>query len=180
MTSADTELVLPTRNVVTGDDKIVGMGNGSNTTFEERFWSKVDKYGECWVWTGRKVTGYGSINIGPKRPYAHRIAYEMLVGPIPPGLEVDHICINRACVRPEHLRLTTRKQNMENRNRPNRNSTTGVRGVIKRPYGWVVAISHYGKTSTYGSYRTLAEAEAVAISTRNKLFTHNDSDRSMP
>ena len=85
---------------------------------EERFWAKVDKSGECWLWTaGGDADGYGSFWIkgfSPVKP--HRYAYEVFIGPIPPGLTVDHTCHNndpeceggitcthRRCVNPDHL-----------------------------------------------------------------------------
>jgi hypothetical protein len=81
----------------------------------DRFWAKVDKSGECWEWKGAKnQDGYGmfapktfrkSLTArGTGRLYtAHRFAYEDLVGPIDVRMVIDHLCRNRACVRPEHM-----------------------------------------------------------------------------
>lgn len=70
----------------------------------DRFWEKVDKSGECWLWTAYTTKkGYGQTHIGGKTKYAHRVAYELSVGPIPDGKELDHLCRNRACVNPDHL-----------------------------------------------------------------------------
>lgn len=71
----------------------------------DRFWAKVDRSGECWVWTAYIGThGYGMFTVTTGNPkLAHRIAYESEVGPIPSGLELDHLCRNRRCVNPSHL-----------------------------------------------------------------------------
>src|SRR5437016_2146476 len=75
----------------------------------KRFWSLVDKSGECWRWTGYTTwNGYGMFG----RRYGHRIAYEMLVGPISEGLTLDHMCRTRNCVNPVHLEPMTMRQNI--------------------------------------------------------------------
>lgn len=56
----------------------------------------------CWLWTG-KLNSYGYGRYGIK--FAHRLSYEIHKGPIPPGMQVDHLCFNPSCVRPDHLRL---------------------------------------------------------------------------
>jgi hypothetical protein len=66
------------------------------------------------MWTGAKSkNGYGHFRTsGDKLHYAHRFAYELLIGPIPEGLQLDHLCRNRACVRPEHLEPVTHVENI--------------------------------------------------------------------
>lgn len=69
----------------------------------------------CWEWTGSKdLNGYGRLNGGAGRSPvpAHRAVYEALVGPIPDGLEIDHICFNHGCVNPAHLEPVTHSENM--------------------------------------------------------------------
>lgn len=79
------------------------------------FWSKVQQANgdECWEWLGSKdTTGYGRVSRdGVTRP-AHRVAYEYLVGPIPGGLYIDHLCLNKGCVNPTHMEPVTHAENI--------------------------------------------------------------------
>lgn len=87
----------------------------------ERFFIKVDKNGprilktRCWTWTAyvHKRTGYGRFYFEGKVVEAHSASYRMFVGPVPEGLELDHLCRNRACVRPDHLEPVPHATNME-------------------------------------------------------------------
>jgi len=83
----------------------------------ERFWSKVEKTDSCWLWIAARdrKAGYGTIGYQGKVVKAHRLAYEMLVGPIPSDREIDHLCRVRNCVNPEHLELVTHAENMRRR-----------------------------------------------------------------
>lgn len=76
----------------------------------EAFWSKVDRTGPCWLWrAATNSSGYGTF----AGRMAHRVAYEMVVGSIPRGLHLDHLCRTRLCVRPQHLEPVTPKENTE-------------------------------------------------------------------
>ena len=79
---------------------------------ELRFWPKVDRSGECWLWTARiNYKGYGQFKVGNQQTFAHRFSYELLVGPIPEGLQIDHLCRVRNCVNPAHLEPVTPREN---------------------------------------------------------------------
>lgn len=84
---------------------------------EEKFWSLMDKNIEngCWNWTGAiGHWGYGNLKWDKDGKYkrAHKLAYELVIGPIPEGLVLDHLCRNRACCNPSHLEPVTMKENL--------------------------------------------------------------------
>lgn len=152
-------------------------------TVVERFWTYVDKTESCWVWTGGKTCGYGAFHSGTVQGRArvvgaHRFSYELTNGPISPGFEIDHMCFNRACVNPDHLRQVTRKQNREHLQGPMKNNrSSGVRGVSRMKNGkrpWRVVLVHNKRHHYFGVYATVAEAEVVAIQKRAELFSHAD------
>ncbi len=91
--------------------------NDRSRPIAERLWEKVDKSGECWLWTGSRgctLRGdYGKISYEGRTTTAHRAAYLIEVGPIPDGWDVDHLCRNRLCVRPGHLEAVPHRVNVQ-------------------------------------------------------------------
>jgi len=119
MPALDTETP-PQRRHARGPD----TGNGvpmPEQTLDEHFWAKVDRAGGadcCWPWLGGSTNGYGSyyypefLGGGAKTHRAHRVAYELLIGPIPDGLVLDHLCRVTLCVNPAHLEPVTNRENI--------------------------------------------------------------------
>jgi hypothetical protein len=96
---------------------IVNLGHRPVRPWQERFWGKVDKSGDCWLWVGaRDGRGYGKLQVGtmakPKLANAARLSYEIAYGPIPDKAYVLHRCDVRSCIKPEHLFLGDAATNM--------------------------------------------------------------------
>lgn len=157
----------------------------------ERFMAKVDREGRtpegrpelgpCWEWTASKNRlGYAMFNVAGRGPIAaHRWYYEQLYGEVPRKFDLDHMCHNRGCVNPDHLRPATRKANAENREGPRKGNLSGYRGVSYVPHckKWKATVFHDGKSIYLGLHPTPEEAAEVARLKRNEVFTFNDLDR---
>lgn len=78
----------------------------------DRFWSKVQKADECWMWDAARTRwGYGYFYADGRLQHAHRVAFELVRGPIARDLEIDHLCRVKACVNPAHLEPVTGTEN---------------------------------------------------------------------
>jgi len=112
---------------------------------ERRFWPKVDRSGgsdACWPWTGaRMIFGHGSFWLGTRNVPAHRFSYERLVGPIPDGLQLDHLCRNPPCVNPAHLEPVTNREN----------GRRGMAGALQRSRTHCPQGHPYDEANTYVS-----------------------------
>lgn len=104
------------RGVIKGEPVAYLLGHAGGRRprpFDETRWIVEDRgyTTPCWIWQGLKTKGYGHI----RRPYstkAHRYAWTLAHGPIPEGLEIDHLCRQKACVNPDHLEPVTHLENM--------------------------------------------------------------------
>lgn len=153
---------------------------GTALTLDQRIMAKISKTATCWEWTGSiSASGYGIIrHEGRSRP-AHRSTYELFIGGIPDGMIIDHLCHNRSCVNPDHLRLATYKQNSEHLQGAYSNNASGILGVSWRPKEgkYVARVRHGGFSYYLGRFNTAEEAGEAARLKRLELFTHNNLDR---
>lgn len=129
--------------------------------------TKIVTAGECWEWVGAKIsTGYGSLTNGRGGSVlAHRKSYEILVGPIPGGLTIDHLCRNRACINPAHMEPVT---NAENTRRAAALRTHCIKGhplegdnvrIQVRKNGWRSRVCVSCARATGAAYMRRARAE---------------------
>lgn len=148
---------------------------------EQQFWNHVDDSDpdECWLWVGGTTPG----GYGYYRPdkaaagrAAHRVAWELTYGEIPDGLLVDHKCFVNLCVRPDHLRTATQKQNAENKRGARRDSKTGARNVVRDGDKYIVRVTHNGKARQYGRFSTIEQAAQRAAEVRAELFTYSQEN----
>ena len=125
---------------------------------EMRFFEKVDKLteGECWEWKASiRKDGYGRFRVDGKTILAHRYAYKLHTGIYDNSIELDHICNNRRCVNPAHLRPCSRIENSRNRL-----STREFKGVSwhKRICKWQAQIKINNCNKSLGYFQTPQDA----------------------
>jgi hypothetical protein len=144
------------------------------TPLKERFdakW-KLDTRSGCWVWqAASKGHGYGAIwvtsgtGVG-QQMLAHRVGYELYIGPVPDGMQLDHRCRNRACVNPAHLEPVTCEQNLKRSPR-----TWATRNTAKThcPQGHEYTLDNTRLDQNGGRYcRACARAKAAARRARQR------------
>lgn len=142
-------------------------------TNAEFFHTRIARENGCWTWTGKKMkSGYGVFKYQGIEMLAHRYSWELHRGPLSGAELIDHLCHNRACVNPDHLRVATYRENSQNLIGARRNSKTGKRGVIFYPKKNRYAASVRRGEEHYRKYfKTEDEAEAAAQAKREEWFT---------
>ena len=149
-------------------------------TFEQRFWSKVDKSSDCWEWTAYvSKAGYGAVQYDGRVRPAHRVSYEIEHGRVSSDLEIDHKCHNRSCVNPAHLQAVPKNLNQENRSGLTSRNTSGFRGVKwnKDRRKWEASVKKDGRSYYCGLFTSAEEAGQAALAKRLELQTNNLLDR---
>ena len=111
-------------------------------------WLRIDKSGgddACWPWRGATTSnGYGQVVIAGRKHPVHRVAYEQLVGTIPEGLEIDHLCRNRTCANPAHMEAVTHRENTL------RGETITARAAARTHCPQGHSYAEHGRVTKYG------------------------------
>lgn len=123
----------------------------------KRFWDKVKKTDDCWIWIAATRAGYGILKIKGKLISSHRLSWELHFGKIPKGKFVCHHCDNRKCVRPDHLFLGTVKDN--------------VKDAIKKEKMWQIKMLPFYSLGRINATRKLTQGQAQEI--REKHFKNH-------
>lgn len=144
-------------------------------TPEESFLARTEPlcWSDCIIWTGAASSGgYGSLRVNGRMVKAHRYAWERANGPIPEGVEIDHICHIKACVNVEHLRPASRTENRRNLAGAYRNNrSTGVRGVTRKKSGmYEASLGLNGRRRYLGTFPTIERAEIAVTNARRFYF----------
>lgn len=133
-----------------------------------RFWSHVDKSGECWLWTGSAVNRYGMIRMQSKKLKAHRVSWFLHFGQISDGLYVCHRCDVPMCVNPAHLFIGTSLDNHDDMKRKGRAPIGAKNGTITRP-------DRSPRGARHGNAK-LTEADVLDIRRRYQRSGHKSSN----
>lgn len=156
---------------VVGEPVFYISGHSGRVDLATRFWSHVcvKDPSSCWVWTGGKNSkGYGMIDFQDRPRLAHRISYELSVGPIPDGYFVCHSCDNPSCVNPAHLFIGTNADNVADCVSKGRTSRGECRPLAKLTKDQVIEIRRKYKTGAF-SMPELAAEYSIVTSTVFKI-----------
>ena len=126
----------------------------------------------CVEWTGWKSRGYGRMNIDGRKRAVHRVAWELVNGPVPDGKILDHSCANRACINVGHLRVATYSENNSHLYGPKSDNTHGHRNLYwdAGKQRWRALVTKDGRRYRFGSHRSLEGAVRAVEAGRAEVF----------
>lgn len=141
----------------------------------DRFWSHVDKSGDCWIWTAaKKRRDYGGFVLHGKGRYAHRVSWQITYGDIPDGMNVLHHCDNPSCVNPNHLFLGNQSDNA--RDMVSKGRMNFQRHPETRPTGDRHGSHTHPESRTYGERNgAFTHPERIPRGDRNGARLHPES-----
>jgi hypothetical protein len=146
---------------------------------ETRFWAKVARGPGCWEWTGALSRGYGQFAVGGSKRVlgAHRVSWEHVNGPVPPGLFVLHRCDNPRCVRPDHLFIGTIKDNTadmlaKGRHNPPRGSRCGTSKLTESDAAAIRSLAAEGFAHPIIASRFSVSRPTVSLIVARKTWRH--------
>jgi hypothetical protein len=152
----------------------------------ERFWARVQRGDGCWLWTGaRRSNGYGTYSVGRGRTTtAHRVAFVLSGGTIPDGYQVDHLCKNPQCVRPDHLEAVTPKENNRRSESPTARNARKVECVNGHPLTpenvQLVAKGRHCRLCRNENNRAIRAAKRAEVARINALKADAADDGELP
>lgn len=146
----------------------------SKRPVSQRFWEKVIKSGDCWLWQGAKTpNGYGRFWDGSRHIYAHRFSYELAGGAIPEKYHCCHHCDTPSCVNPKHIFVGTPKDNMVDRDKKGRMDIRHLQVPRKLSVQSVIAIRSAYRSGGV-SQSTLANKYQVNQSVISRIVNCKD------
>lgn len=147
----------------------------ANNSLAARLYGRTVMNGECWEFTGALTKGYGRINANGRQRLAHCVSYELQVGDVPDGLQLDHTCRNRRCVNPSHLRPVTQRENIlcgESPAAKNARKTHCKRGHLFDEKNTHITAKGHRKCRTCETGLQFAKRKAAGSGVNNRDKTH--------
>lgn len=136
---------------------------------EERFWANVKKTRGCWKWTGGTSDGRGYFYWDGRQGLAYRYSWELHIGPIPKGKQINHKCDNPGCVRPDHLYIGTQQDNMTDKRVRKRSAVGAKNGTRTKPERVARGERHGNATLSDAAIKEMRERYAGGGLSQNDL-----------
>lgn len=173
----------PKKGHVKGQPMRFIRGHNGRAPLAPRFWAKVDRSGgpdACWPFRGYiESNGYGRLSVNDRQEWAHRVAYELTYGPLPPKHKACHSCDNPPCCNPAHLFPGTQKANVDDmvakgraRNKTHRGGEHGCAKLTDADVLAIRAAADSGETGAAIAQRFGVSASQAQRIIRRKAWSH--------